>query len=132
MGDRFEPFQIRFGRALRCGAGDRFNAPHPGRHRTFAADAEEPDFSRAAHMGAAAKFHAVAIQRPGLSADLDNPDTVAVFVAEKLHDVLASAHLGISDIAPGDGRIFEDLRVDQALDRGHLFRREGGTAEIEG
>ena len=131
-GDGFEALAIRFGRALCFGPGKSFDATHSGGDCTFADDAEEPDFSRAAHMGAATKLHAVAVQSSGLSANLDNPDAVAVLIAEELHDVLAAAHLSISDIAPSNGRIFEDLRIDQTFDRDHLFRREGGTAEVEG
>ena len=36
------------------------------------------------------------------------------------------------DLGPGDGRVFQDALVDEALDVGHLLRRERRAAEVEG
>ena len=83
-------------------------------------------------MRAAAKFHRVAVELPGFAADLDDADGVAVFVAEKLHHVLAVLHVGVRDFRPGDAGVFEDAFIDELLDVGDLRGRERRAVEIEG
>ena len=82
-------------------------------------------------MGAAAEFHRVTVEGEGLAADLDDADEVAVFVAEELHDVLATFDVGVGDFLPRDGLRGGDGGVDFFFDDGDLSGREGGGSEVE-
>ena len=104
----------------------------PAAMADFAHDAEQADLARGARVRAAAKLHRVAVQRCRPAADLHHAHAVAVFLAEELHDVRARLHVGVADLGPGHGGVFEDALVDEALDVGHLLRRERRAAEVEG
>ena len=67
-------------------------------------------------MSARAKLHRIAVQRLGLSADLDDTDGLAILVSKNLHDVAAIPDFGIRHLRPGDRNVFQDLFVDQFLD----------------
>ena len=112
-------------------ARDGFNAPDARRNGAFADDAEQTDLARRARVRAAAKFHGITVQLPGVAADLDDADHVAVFVAEELHHVLAVLHVGVRDFRPRDAGVFEDAFVDELLDVGDLRGRERRAVEIE-
>src|ERR1035438_571965 len=56
----------------------------------------------------------------------------SVFLAEELHDVFAALDIAVFGLGPGDGGVFKDALVDEALDVGHLLRRERRAAEVEG
>ena len=45
---------------------------------------------------------------------------------------LRALDVAVFDLGPGDGRVFQDALVDQALDVGHLLRGERRAAEVEG
>jgi len=83
-------------------------------------------------MRAAAQFHRVTVELPGVAADLDDAHRVAVFVAEELHHVLAMLHVRVRDFRPRDAGIFEDAFVDELLDVGDLRGCERRAVEIEG
>ena len=59
----------------------------PAAIAAFARDCERGRFASSACVRAGAKLHRIAVQRFRLPADLHHADSVAVFVAEKLHDV---------------------------------------------
>ena len=120
------------GFAIGFEAGNGFNAPHTGGNGVLAHDAEQADLARRARVRAAAKFHRIAVQLAPLAADLQHADGVAVFLAEKLHDVVALFHFGVRNFKPRDRRVFEDAFVDEFLDIGDLLRRERRAVEIEG
>ena len=82
-------------------------------------------------MGAAAKFHRVAVERVGFTADLDDADELAVLVAEELHDVFAVLDRGVWDLGPGNDHALFDRAVDHFFHLGNLVGRECGAVEIE-
>ena len=67
-----------------------------------------------------------------MAADLHHAHLLAVFVAEKLHHVGASADLGVGNYLPTHRRVAENTLVDQLFDLGHLLRSKRRTAEVEG
>src|SRR5207253_9390589 len=96
-GERFDETQLVRGSAVGFEAGNGFNTPHAGGNRVFADDAEQTDLAGRAGVRAAAKLHRVTVQLPCPAPDLNDPDGVAVFVAEELQDVLARLHVGVGN-----------------------------------
>ena len=74
-------------------------------------------------MGAAAKFHGVAIQLLRPSADLHHPHDIAVLVAKELLDIRTLLRFRVRNFPPRDRRLLRDLVVNQLLDRAHLLAR---------
>ena len=83
-------------------------------------------------MGTAAQLHRVAVQLPGVAANLHHAHGIAVLVAEELHHVAAVLHFGVRDFSPAHAGIFEDAFVYKFLDVGDLLRRQRGAVEVEG
>ena len=111
--------------------GDGFDAAHSSGDGGLGQDAEEADLAGGPGVGAGAEFHRVGVEF-SCSSDLDDAHGVSVFVAEELHDIRATAHLGVGDLGPGYAGIFQDAFVHQFLDVAHLLGSQGGTVEVEG
>src|SRR2546425_7366081 len=65
---------------------DGFDAPRSGRDGFFSYNPEWTDLACRSHVRAAAEFHRVSVERVRCAANLQNTDSVAVFLAEKLND----------------------------------------------
>ena len=112
-------------------SGNSFDAAHTGGNGVFAHDAEQADLAGRARVRAAAKFHRITVQLPCPTADLDDTDGVAVFVAEELPYVLARFHAGVGHFRPAYTGVFDNAFVDEFLDIGDLLWRERRRVEIE-
>ena len=93
----------------------------------FAEDAEQADLAGCTRVRAAAKFHGITVQQSGATTDLDDAHRVAVFVAEKLHHVLARLHVGIRNFRPAHTGILKDAFIDEFFDVANLLRRGRGA-----
>ena len=130
-----ELFQARgIGGGLVVGgeASNGFDAADTCSGGGFAEDLEAANLPGAADMGAAAEFHAVAIEGVRLAADLDHADGVAIFFAEGLHDFRAGFHVVVFHLGPEHGGVLDDAFVDEFFNVGDLLRGEGGAIEVEG
>src|SRR4030095_7594577 len=87
-------------------------------------DEEEADLARLVDVGAPAELL-------GEAGNLDDPDLVAVLVAEESEGALGEGPLAVHDAGP-EGRALEDLGVHPVLEVAELARGDAGVvAEVE-
>lgn len=110
----------------RAGAGDGFDAAGSAGYCGFADELEETDFAGGGGVRAAAELG-------GEVADADDADEVAVLFAEERCGAEVVDGLVDGDVDEGfDGRVGEDLRVDDGFDFSELFVGDSGEVrEIE-
>ena len=112
--------------------GHRLNAADSRGNRTFGNNLETGNVAGGARVRAGTKFHGISVQLLRLAADLHHADGLAVFVAEKLHDVRAAAHFRIGNLPPRNRDILCNALVDELFDGLDLLRGERRAVEIEG
>src|SRR5262249_56460196 len=105
-------------------ARDRFDASRPGGNRSFLHNPTRPDLRCRSYVGAAAKFHRIAIQFLRIAADLENPDSVAVFLAKELLDLLSLSRLLVWNFHPRNAFVLGDLVIHQPFDIALLLQSE--------
>src|SRR5262249_25708268 len=115
----------------RCIASDRFNAPSSRRNGFLFHNTKRPDLARRSHVRAAAELHRITIQLARRSADLQDANCVAVFLAEKLNNVLPLFRIGEWNFSPRNRRAIGNLFVHQFFNVPLLLRRERRTRKIE-
>ena len=130
-GEGFDQAHLLRGFTVGFQAGDGFDAAYAGGNRTLGRDAKQTNFARRTGVSAAAQLHRITIQLLRLAADLDDPDGLAVFLAEELHHVFARFHLRIRYFGPAHTGVFENAFVDQFLDFGELLWRQRPAVEVE-
>ena len=131
-GERLDESHFISGFLVGFEAGHGFNAPDAGGNRAFADDTEQTNLAGRACVRAAAKLHGITVQLRRVTADLNDANNVAVFLAEELHHVLAQFHVSVGNFRPRNAGVFDDALVDEFLDIGDLLRRQRGAAEVEG
>ena len=105
-------------------AGHGLDAAHAGLDRALGEDHERPDLAGAPAVGAAAQLGRVA-------ADVDDAHLVVVLLAEERHDAARPGRLEVLDRG-AEGRVLDDLLVDQALDLLELLPGDGArVGEVE-
>ncbi len=83
-------------------------------------------------MRSPAKLHRVTVELLGLTSDLDHPDSIPVFFAEKLHHLRPILDLIVIHLKPMNSLILQNPLIDQPLNVSDLFGSQRLGVEIEG
>ena len=130
--EQLDQISISTGGVVGFEPGNGFDTADAGGDGAFADEAEEADLTSVARVGAAAEFHAPAIELVRLAADLHDADEVAILLAEESHDAVVGLGLNVGNFAPGNGIVGDDAFVHESLDVAELLRGERGAVEVEG
>src|SRR6266481_1983606 len=133
--EHFELFllarRLFFRPSARRVSGHRFNSPNTRCNCVLAQNSKWPDLSRRAYMGAAAELHRITVERFRFATDLQNADSIAVFLAKKLLNVGTFFRLGVRNFCPGNRRVLRDFFVHQFFHVADLLLRQCRARKIQ-